>query len=42
MLDQLKANNRAWAERMASADADFFKRLDPAAGENDSRPLPRQ
>ena len=27
MLDQLKANNRAWAERMVSADGDFFKRL---------------
>jgi carbonic anhydrase len=28
MLDHLKANNRAWAERMVSADADFFKRLE--------------
>ena len=28
MLDHLKANNRAWAERMISADADFFKRLE--------------
>lgn len=28
MLDQLKANNRAWAERMVSADGDFFKRLE--------------
>ena len=28
MLDHLKANNRAWAERMASADAGFFKRLE--------------
>jgi len=27
MLDNLKANNRAWAERMVSADADFFRRL---------------
>jgi carbonic anhydrase len=27
MLDQLKANNRAWAERMVSADPDYFKRL---------------
>jgi carbonic anhydrase len=27
MLDHLKANNRAWAERMVSADADYFKRL---------------
>jgi carbonic anhydrase len=27
MLDHLKANNRAWAERMVSADAGFFKRL---------------
>ncbi len=27
MLDHLKANNRAWAERMVAADADFFKRL---------------
>ena len=26
-LDHLKANNRAWAARMASADAYFFKRL---------------
>src|ERR1700745_133890 len=28
MLDHLKANNRAWAERMISADADFFRRLE--------------
>ncbi len=28
MLDNLKANNRAWAERMVSADADFFRRLE--------------
>jgi carbonic anhydrase len=28
MLDHLKANNRAWAERMVSADADFFRRLE--------------
>jgi len=27
MLDHLKANNRAWAKRMVSADADFFQRL---------------
>jgi carbonic anhydrase len=27
MLDHLKANNRAWAARMVSADAGFFKRL---------------
>ncbi|MDP3853393.1 carbonic anhydrase [Phenylobacterium sp.] len=27
MLEHLKANNRAWAERMLSADAGFFKRL---------------
>ncbi|MBL8551918.1 MAG: carbonic anhydrase [Hyphomonadaceae bacterium] len=27
MLDQLKANNRAWASRMTDADPDFFKRL---------------
>ena len=27
MLDHLKANNRAWAERMVAADADYFKRL---------------
>jgi carbonic anhydrase len=28
MLDHLKANNRAWAKRMVSADADYFKRLE--------------
>src|SRR5216684_4043047 len=28
MLDHLKANNRAWAERMVSADAGFFLRLE--------------
>ena len=28
MLDHLKSNNRAWAERMVSADADFFRRLE--------------
>jgi carbonic anhydrase len=27
MLDHLKANNRAWAARMMSRDADFFTRL---------------
>lgn len=27
MLDDLKAKNRAWAERVVAADADFFKRL---------------
>ena len=27
MLDHLKANNRAWAERMIQADAGFFRRL---------------
>ncbi|QPC41298.1 carbonic anhydrase [Kaustia mangrovi] len=27
MLDHLKANNRAWAERMVSADPGFFERL---------------
>jgi carbonic anhydrase len=27
MLDHLKANNRAWAERMVSADPDYFRRL---------------
>ncbi|MDR3533682.1 MAG: carbonic anhydrase [Rhodopila sp.] len=27
MLDHLKANNRAWAQRKVSADAGFFKRL---------------
>src|SRR5436305_11933076 len=28
MLDHLKANNRAWAARMVSADAGFFRRLE--------------
>src|SRR3954453_4126664 len=28
MLEDLKANNRAWAERMVSADAGFFRRLE--------------
>jgi len=28
MLDHLKANNRAWAARMVSADAGFFGRLE--------------
>lgn len=28
MLDALKANNRAWAARMVSADPDFFRRLE--------------
>jgi carbonic anhydrase len=28
MLEDLKANNRAWAERMISADAGFFRRLE--------------
>jgi carbonic anhydrase len=28
MLDHLKANNRAWAARMVSRDAGFFKRLE--------------
>jgi carbonic anhydrase len=28
MLDHLKANNRAWAERKVSADAGFFNRLE--------------
>jgi carbonic anhydrase len=27
MLDNLKANNRAWAARKVAADADFFRRL---------------
>ena len=27
MLDDLKANNRAWAARKTAVDADFFKRL---------------
>ena len=28
MLDHLKANNHAWAERMVTADASFFRRLE--------------
>ena len=32
MLDDLKANNRAWAQRMVSADPDFFKRLESQQG----------
>jgi carbonic anhydrase len=28
MLDHLKANNRAWAKRIVSADSDFFRRLE--------------
>ena len=28
MLDHLKANNRAWAQRKLSADAGFFRRLE--------------
>jgi carbonic anhydrase len=32
MLDQLKANNRAWAARMVSADAGFFTRLERQQG----------
>src|SRR6195952_911056 len=28
MLDDLKANNRAWANRMVSQDPEFFKRLE--------------
>jgi carbonic anhydrase len=28
MLDHLKANNRAWAERMVLVDADFFRRFE--------------
>jgi carbonic anhydrase len=32
MLDDLKANNRAWAERMVSKDPDFFKRLEAQQG----------
>ena len=32
MLDDLKANNRAWADRMVSRDADFFKRLERQQG----------
>jgi carbonic anhydrase len=32
MLDDLKANNRAWAKRMVSHDPDFFKRLEQQQG----------
>ena len=32
MLDDLKANNRAWAERMVSRDPEFFKRLEAQQG----------
>ena len=32
MLDDLKANNRAWADRMVSLDPDFFKRLERQQG----------
>lgn len=32
MLDDLKANNRAWATRMISRDAEFFKRLERQQG----------
>ena len=32
MLDDLKANNRAWAQRMVSADPQFFKRLESQQG----------
>ena len=32
MLDDLKANNQAWAERMVSRDPDFFKRLERQQG----------
>lgn len=32
MLDDLKANNRAWAERMVAHDPDFFKRLERQQG----------
>ncbi len=28
MLDNLKARNRAWAQRVVDADADFFRRLE--------------
>ena len=28
MLEELKANNRAWAARMVAADAQFFRRLE--------------
>src|ERR1700709_1195820 len=32
MLDDLKANNRAWAKRMVSVDPEFFKRLERQQG----------
>jgi carbonic anhydrase len=32
MLDDLKANNRAWAERMVQHDPQFFKRLEAQQG----------
>lgn len=32
MLDDLKANNRAWAKRMVSLDPDFFRRLEAQQG----------
>jgi carbonic anhydrase len=32
MLDDLKANNRAWAARMVADDPDFFKRLERQQG----------
>jgi carbonic anhydrase len=32
MLDDLKANNRAWAERMLQNDPQFFKRLEAQQG----------
>jgi carbonic anhydrase len=32
MLDDLKANNRAWADRMVARDPDFFKRLEQQQG----------
>ena len=28
MLDELKANNRAWAQRKVAADPGFFRRLE--------------
>jgi carbonic anhydrase len=32
MLDDLKANNRAWADRMVALDPEFFKRLERQQG----------
>ena len=32
MLDDLKANNRAWADRMVAHDPEFFKRLERQQG----------